>query len=126
MNSTDSFQRGEVVWGLDPFKEYAEDEPEPERPFLVLNNETHPFAERQFAGVALSTTHREEAVVLDTDDWTVGGLPKQSYAYPWLLVTRDYADIASVYGRLRPAIVSTVFDHLVGYLSAQDSDERHN
>lgn len=123
MTSTDPFQRGEVVWGLDPFKAYAKDEPEPERPFLVLSNETHPFAERQFAGVALSTTRRVEAVALDSDDWTAGGLPAQSYAYPWLLVTRDHADIASVYGRLRPTIVNHVFDHLVGYLSARTNSQ---
>ncbi|WP_435076278.1 hypothetical protein [Halococcus sp. AFM35] len=89
-----SFRRGAVVWGLDPFKS-AEDS-EPERPFLVLSNETHPFADRQFAGVALSTTRRDEALALDPDDWAAGGLPRRSYAYPWLLVTRDHADIASV------------------------------
>jgi hypothetical protein len=117
-----SFRRGAVVWGLDPFKS-AEDS-EPERPFLVLSNETHPFADRQFAGVALSTTRRDEALALDPDDWAAGGLPRRSYAYPWLLVTRDHADIASVYGRLRPAVVNTVFEHLVGYLSARNSDEQ--
>lgn len=122
MNAEIPFQRGEVVWGLDPFKD-AGNESEPERPFLVLSNETHPFADRQFAGVALSTTRRTEAVVLDADDWTAGGLPKQSCAYPWLLVTRDNADIASVYGQLRTGIVSTVLDNLVGYLSAPNGDE---
>jgi hypothetical protein len=88
----------------------------------VLSNEMHPFADRQFAGIALSTTRRTEAVVLDADDWTAGGLPKQSYAYPWLLVTRDHDDIASVYGRLRADIVNTVLDRLVGYLSARNDE----
>lgn len=116
-----SFRRGAVVWGLDPFKS---GENEPERPFLVLSNETHPFADRQFAGVALSTTRRDEALALDPEDWVAGGLPRQSYAYPWLLVTRDHADIASVYGRLHPGVVHTVFDRLIGYLSAQNDERR--
>ncbi|WP_154019048.1 beta/alpha barrel domain-containing protein [Halococcus agarilyticus] len=88
-----------------------------------MSNETHPFAERQFAGVALSTTPREEAITISPDDWTAGGLPKQSYAYPWLLVTRDRVDIAAVYGRLRSSVVDTVLDRLIDYLSARDSDE---
>lgn len=111
------FRRGEVVWGSDPFKE--SERTEPERPFLVLSNDAHPFAHRQFAGVVLSTTPREEAVELSPDDWYVGGLPRQSYVYPWLPVTRDHADIASVYGRLEPAIVEVVFDHLTRYLSGK-------
>lgn len=114
------FKRGAVVWGLDPFK--SAEAAEPERPFLVLSNETHPFADRQFAGVALSTTRRDDALALDPDDWAAGGLPRRSYAYPWLLVTRDHADVASVYGRLHPAVVDTVLDRLVGYLSANDAD----
>lgn len=123
MSANGRFRRGEIVWGSDPFKDGADDEPEPERPFLVLSNETHPFAERQFAGVALSTTPRDAAIAIDPGDWTAGGLPEQSYAYPWLLVTRDRADIASVYGRLRSSIVETVLDRLVGYLSARDGNE---
>jgi hypothetical protein len=121
MNANGRFHRGEIVWGIDPFKDSAEAEPEPERPFLVLSNETHPFAEQQFAGVALSTTPRDEAVAIDPNDWTAGGLPRQSYAYSWLLVTRDRVDVSSVYGRLRSATVDTVLDRLVGYLSARDS-----
>ncbi len=33
MNANGRFQRGEIVWGIDPFKDSAEAEPEPERPF---------------------------------------------------------------------------------------------
>jgi hypothetical protein len=62
-------------------------------------------------------------LALDPDDWAAGGLPRRSYAYPWLLVTRDHADIASVYGRLRPSVVDTILDRLVGYLSAGDADD---
>jgi hypothetical protein len=114
------FRRGEVVWGLDPFKRSETGDPEPERPFLVLNNDTHPFAHRQFAGVALSATPREAALALAPDDWYVGGLPAESYVYPWLLVTRDHADVATAYGRLQPTVVEDAFDALVGYLSPDE------
>ena len=33
-----SYQRGDVVWGPDPFKTG-----ESPRPWLILNNDTHPF-----------------------------------------------------------------------------------
>ncbi|WP_129113640.1 hypothetical protein [Halegenticoccus tardaugens] len=35
-----SYQRGDVVWGSDPFKSG-----ENPRPWLILNNDTHPFGE---------------------------------------------------------------------------------
>lgn len=89
----------------------------------MLSNETHPFSEQQFAGVPLSTTQRAEATTIDPDDWAAGGLPKQSYAYPWLLVTRDRADIVSVHGRLRSTVVNTVLDRLVKYLLPRAGDE---
>lgn len=59
MSARESFHRGEVVWGFDLFKETDANEPVPERPFLVLSNDKHPFDYRQFAGVALSTTPRD-------------------------------------------------------------------
>lgn len=118
MSARESFHRGEVVWGFDSFKETDANEPVPERPFLVLSNDKHPFAYRQFAGVALSTTPRDHAYTLAPEDWYVGGLPDRSYVYPWLLITRDHADIARVYGRLQPEVVDEILDGVVEYLSA--------
>lgn len=119
MTADGPFRRGEVVWGLGPFKELEEDDPDPERPFLVLSNKTHPFASQQFAGVAISTTERDVAYTLAPEDWYVGGLPEQSFVHPWSLVTRDHADIVAVYGRLKLDTVDEVLEQLIGYLSAQ-------
>ena len=39
-----SYDRGDVVWCRDPFK----DDSEAGRPWLVLNNDTHPFGDEQY------------------------------------------------------------------------------
>lgn len=38
-----TYQRGDVVWGPDPFKSG-----ENPRPWLILNNDTHPFSEEEY------------------------------------------------------------------------------
>ena len=46
-----SYQRGEIVWGPDPFKSG-----ENPRPWLILNNESHPFGDEEYMTVTLTTT----------------------------------------------------------------------
>nr|WP_233514205.1 MULTISPECIES: hypothetical protein [unclassified Haloferax] len=46
-----SYQRGDVVWGPDPFKSG-----ENPRPWLILNNDTHPFGDEGYMTVTLTTT----------------------------------------------------------------------
>ena len=38
-----SYHRGDVVWGPDPFKSG-----ENPRPWLILNNDTHPFGAEEY------------------------------------------------------------------------------
>ena len=44
-----SYQRGDVVWGPDPFKSG-----ENPRPWLILNNDTHPFGDEEYMTVTLT------------------------------------------------------------------------
>jgi len=72
-----SYQRGDVVWGPDPFKSG-----ENPRPWLILNNDSHPFGDEEYMTVTLTTTPHDEGVPLDDADWVEGGMPRQSYASP--------------------------------------------
>ena len=45
------YQRDDVVWGPDPFKSG-----ENPRPWLILNNDTHPFGDEEYMTVTLTTT----------------------------------------------------------------------
>ena len=73
-----SYQRGDVVWGPDPFKSG-----ENPRPWLILNNDTHPFGEEEYMTVTLTTTPHDEGIPLEDTNWVEGGMPRQSYASPW-------------------------------------------
>lgn len=73
-----SHDRGDVVWSDDPFKHGTAG-----RPWLVLNDDTHPFGDEQHMAVALSTSGHDAALPIREDDWVEGGTPKRSYVLPW-------------------------------------------
>lgn len=59
-----SYRRGDVVWGPDPFKSG-----ENPRPWLILNNDAHPFGDEEYMTVTLTTTPHDEGVSIDESDW---------------------------------------------------------
>lgn len=63
-----SYQRGDVVWGPDPFKKG-----ENPRPWLILNNDHHPFGDEEYMTVTLTTTPHDEGIALDDTDWIGAG-----------------------------------------------------
>jgi hypothetical protein len=59
-----SYRRGDVVWGPDPFK--SDENP---RPWLILNNDTHPFGDEEYMTVTLTTTPHDQGIPLNDADW---------------------------------------------------------
>lgn len=106
-----TYQRGDVVWGPDPFKKG-----ENPRPWLILNNGTHPFGEEEYMTVTLTTTPLEEGIPLDDADWVEGGMPRQSYVSPWTVASPKHAAIVRRQGRLDESFVQTVVEALETYL----------
>jgi hypothetical protein len=53
-------QRGDVVRSTDPFKLGADQQ----RPWLIVNNNTHPFGDEQHVAVAVSTKRYEVSLPL--------------------------------------------------------------
>ncbi len=94
---TRTYQRGDVVWSIDPFRLAGEarsiidagdsteiDEGEIKtRPCLILSDNSHPFHGTQYLVVALTTTDRLISHPLEERYWARGGTPKQSYVSPW-------------------------------------------
>jgi mRNA-degrading endonuclease toxin of MazEF toxin-antitoxin module len=110
-----SYDRGDVVWGPDPFKSG-----EAPRPWLVLNNDTHPFGDEESMTVTLTTTAHDGAVAIDDSDWIGGGMPRQSYASPWVVASPKHASGVRRQGRLTESFVQTVVDALGSYLAPPD------
>lgn len=140
------FERGDVVWGVDPFnRDFASsgeggategsDGVAP-RPWLVISTDAVPFHPEQYLCVSLtSRTWHEESIPIPASDWDVGGAPAATSVMPWSvaaikhellditgeLVTRldgssDDTPQTGFQGRLEPPVVDEVTHCLVGYL----------
>lgn len=112
-----SYQRGDVVWGPDPFKPG-----ENSRPWLILNNDAHPFGDEEYMTVTVTTTQHDEGVPLDDADWIEGGMPRQSYVSPWTVASPKHAAIVRRQGRLEESFVRTVVDALETYLESPEQE----
>ena len=110
-----SYRRGDVVWGPDPFKSG-----ESPRPWLILNNDAHPFGDEEYMTVTLTTTPHDATVPIEASDWVEGGTPRQSYASPWSVASPKHDALVRRQGRLAESFVRTVVDAMGAYLEPPD------
>lgn len=106
------FERGDVVYGADPFKgeDYA-------RPWLIISNQTHPFHGDQYIVLALTTkTWHDGLIAIDDDAWVEGSTPKPSSVIPWSVETIEQSDIEYWQGTLAEAVVNEATTILVAYV----------
>lgn len=108
-SSGSSFDRGHVVWHDGLFRGSG-------RPWLVVSSDDHPFHGEEYLVAGVTTTERAGTISLDPGEWTVGGLPRQSYVSPWFLTTIKHAEIDRGVGALTDATVENVLKAVVGYL----------
>jgi len=104
------FERGDVVYGDDPFKGE-----ESARPWLVIsNNEGRPFHGEQYIALTLTTNSWMDGLVEIPDGaWVRGGTPAESRIVPWGVQSIDRADIDFWQGRLDPTTVDSAVAALV-------------
>jgi mRNA interferase MazF len=108
-----AYDRGTVVKGPDLFADHDY------RPYVCLSDDTHPFRDEEALYAAVTTTRREVAIPLTDDDFTSGGLPKDSYVNPWTVVSIRHADIEEEEGRLVEAAVEKIARASAGYLGVR-------
>jgi len=104
--------RGDVVRSLDPFKLGTDRQ----RPWLIINNESHPFGEQQYIAVAVSTKTYDDSIALSAECWEVGGVPEQSYISPWAVHSPRSEDFVAWQGTLCESVVQQVVDQIESYL----------
>lgn len=108
------YARGSVVKGPDLLG------PHDHRPYVCLSGETPPFRDEEAVYAAVSTTRRSAAIPLAATDFTSGGLPRESYVNPWVLVTIKHADIGEIEGQLVADTVDQIASEAAGHLEASD------
>ena len=107
------YDRGAVVKGPDLFADYDY------RPYVCLSDDTHPFSDEEALYAAVTTTRRAVAIPLTDDDFTTGGLPRESYVNPWTVATIRHADIQHEEGRLVDATIETIAEEAAGYIGVR-------
>ena len=107
------FERGDVVYGADPFKSE-----EDARPWLILSNhEGRPFHGEQYIVVTLtSKSWMDGLVAIPEEDWLRGGTPDKSRIVPWSVQSIDDEDIDFWQGRLESDLVEEAVAALVAEL----------
>lgn len=104
-------ERGDVVRSVDPFKLGEETQ----RPWLIINNSSHPFGAEQHIAVAISTSEHSDSIALDDTIYQTGGVPEQSYASPWAVHSPRTEDLIAWQGRVEEAFVDRVVSELETY-----------
>ncbi|MFC7202982.1 hypothetical protein ACFQJC_05620 [Haloferax namakaokahaiae] len=104
--------RGDIVRSSDPFK-FGDDR---QRPWLIVNNDTHPFGDQQYIAVAISTKEYGDSLSLTDDLWEVGSVPRESFVSPWAVHSPRKEDFVAWQGRVEDAFVDRVVEQVEGYL----------
>ena len=78
------------------------------RPYVCLSTGNPPFRDKEAVHAAVTTTPRSAAIPLAETDFTSGGLPRESYVNPWVLVTIKHADIQGIEGHLAEDTVEQI------------------
>lgn len=141
-----AFDRGDVVWGIDPFKQEQGDDDDQltgetdgvaPRPWLVSSTDAVPFHPEQYLCLTLTTrTWHDDSIPVATADWKEGGAPKDTSIMPWSIaaIQHEFLDTTGelveqlndipddevpdngYQGQLKPSIVNKATRRLIDYL----------
>lgn len=87
---------------------------------MCLSTEAPPFRNEEAVYAAVTTTPRSAAIPLAGTDFTSGGLPRESYVNPWVLVTMKHADIQGIEGQLTDDTVDKIAQEVAINIGALD------
>ncbi|MCY4730611.1 type II toxin-antitoxin system PemK/MazF family toxin [Natronomonas gomsonensis] len=104
------FERGDVVYGADPFKSEGD-----ARPWLILSNhEGRPFHGEQYIALTLTSKFWLDGLIeIPETGWIRGGTPDDSRIVPWAVQSIAREDIDFWQGRLDGTLVEEAVAALV-------------
>ena len=109
----DDLERGHVALAPDPFKP----EGDATRPWVVVNNERHPFDTQQYVTMGLTTqTWYDERIPLEEDDYRHRKAPRHSSIVPHAVASLTPLLMTDYVCRIRDEPLDRAVDTLAGYL----------
>ena len=94
--------------------------PHDHRPYVCLSTENPPFRDEEAVYAAVTKTSRSAAIPLAETDFRSGGLPRESYVNPWVLVTIKHADMQEIEGHLTDDTVDKIAREAATNIGALD------
>ena len=114
MTVTDRYQKGDVFWAPDPFRQGRNP-----RLWLVLTAEPLPFPGEEYVCAALTTSDLS-ANHLIGDDWVTGRNPdKRSYCSPWVIGTVKHRAVANPQGNVTMSFTDRMIDRCTEFLRGE-------
>lgn len=109
----DDLKRGHVVLAPDPFQM----DDDATRPWVVVNNEGHPFDKEQYVVIGMTTrTWYDERIPLDEDDYRHRSAPRDSALVPHAIASLGPALITDYVCRIRDDPLDEAVRTLTTYL----------
>ncbi|MFC6873773.1 type II toxin-antitoxin system PemK/MazF family toxin [Halobellus marinus] len=102
--------RGAVWWGPAPHKASPA-----YRPWVVVSDNSHPFADTECIAVAMTTQAHAEGILVPDDAWIRGGSDKSAYVSPWYVTTIKQRDFDRQQGVLSEPLLADVIAELHRY-----------
>ena len=106
------FHRESIVVASDPYGHT------PRRPYVILSDETHPFAGEQYIAAGITTKEYPPSISL-AGRFVEGGLSEQSFVSPWAVVSLREADIERAVAIIDQTVTKTAAEQMarfVGYI----------
>lgn len=109
----DELERGHTVLASDPFKPASDTT----RPWVVVNNDRHPFDREQYVVMALTTqTWYDERVPLTDTDYRDRQAPRNSSIVPHAVASLAPSLVTDYVCRIRDEPLDAAVDTLLEYL----------
>ena len=106
-----SVTRGEVWWGPALHKS------DPAyRPWLVVSDRSHPFADEECIVVAMTTQSHPDGIAVPDEAWVRGGSETDTYVSPWYVTTIKHRDFDNQQGELSDSFVVDAVEALRSYV----------
>jgi mRNA-degrading endonuclease toxin of MazEF toxin-antitoxin module len=109
----DDLERGHVVLAPDPFKS----DDDATRPWVVVNDETHPFDKEQYVVMGLTTqAWYDERIPLDESDFRDRSAPRESAIVPHAIASLTPVLMTDYVCRVRSEPLDRAVGELTEYL----------
>jgi len=109
------YERGEVVVAADPFGSA------PRRPYVIVNDDSHPFAGTQYIALGISTKEYDKSIPL-AGAFIGGELHRESFVSPWAVVSLRAEHIERAVARLSLKLTNDAVQQMVAYASSESAN----